>query len=148
MSNIIKELVTKEEILEGFQVMSELRTHLDVDRYFELFEVMKREGYKLFALYNQEQIVAVTGLIVLTNFYNGKHVYVYDLVTAASARSKGFGEELLSYVEKWAAKQGCETVALSSGLARVDAHRFYREKMNYEQPSLVFTKSLMKDETS
>ncbi|SFA85457.1 Acetyltransferase (GNAT) family protein [Bacillus sp. UNCCL13] len=78
----------------------------------------------------------------MITLYNGKFIWVSDLVTDANIRSNGHGAALLNYVEKWAKKNGYDIVSLSSGLQRVDAHRFYEEKMNYDKTSYVFLKRL------
>lgn len=96
----------------------------------------------MFALLEKEKIVAVAGVIQLTNLYYGKHIWVYDLVTDESNRSKGYGEKLLSYVQTWGKEKGCGIVALSSGLSRIDAHRFYENKMGYAKTGYVIQKTL------
>lgn len=48
-----------------------------------------------------------------------------DLVTDANSRSKGYGRQLLEWLRLAAAAEGCDAVWLTSGAARVDAHRFY-----------------------
>ncbi len=125
-----KELHSQEEILEAFSVMHQLRTHLDEKTYLELvMEAKEKDMYRLFALYDQGEIVAVTGFKPMITLYYGRFVWVCDLVTDNSKRSNGYGEKLLSFVHEWADENGYERVALSSGLQRVDAHRFYEEKM-------------------
>ncbi|MBL4930376.1 GNAT family N-acetyltransferase [Clostridium paridis] len=138
----IREILNKEEMLKAFKVMKQLRPHLDEKEYFKLTEDMKKEGYKLFGLFIEEKIVAITGFIKLTNLYYGKHVWVYDLVTDENERSKKYGETLLSYVAKWAKENDCKVVALSSGLQRVEAHRFYEEKMCFDKTSYTFKKDI------
>ncbi|QOR66226.1 GNAT family N-acetyltransferase [Cytobacillus suaedae] len=139
---VFKELTTKQEFLDAYKVMHELRTHLDEDGYLELLEPMLKEGYRMLVAVEENEIVAATGIIQLTNFYNGKHIYVYDLVTAEAHRSKGYGEKLLSHIHTLAVQEGCSSVALSSGLQRKDAHRFYEEKMGYLKTSYAFVKNL------
>jgi GNAT superfamily N-acetyltransferase len=139
---MIYHLQTKEALSQGYQVLKELRPHLSEDLFMEMYEKMKREGYRLYGYYENEEVVAVAGVITLTNFYDGNHMYVYDLVTKSSGRSKGYGEKLLSNIEQLAREEGCEKVTLSSGQQRVDAHRFYEEKMSYEKASYVFRKNL------
>ncbi|WP_339149411.1 MULTISPECIES: GNAT family N-acetyltransferase [unclassified Sutcliffiella] len=139
---MIKHFQTDEELLQGYPVLKELRPHLTEESFLEINETMQREGYEVHALYEGEEVVAVTGIIILTNFYDGRHIYVYDLVTKGTSRSKGYGEMLLKYIEEMGKKRGCEKVTLSSGLVRVDAHRFYEEKMDYEKASYVFRKKL------
>jgi len=76
------------------------------------------------------------------NMYYGRYVWVYELVTDADHRSEGHGLELLSFVEDWAAENDCQLVALSSGLQREDAHRFYEEQAEMERASYVYKQPL------
>lgn len=142
ISITIKELVNENQWKKAFPVMKELRTGLNEERYWQLTAAMRKEGYRMFALFDNEEIVTIAGVIVLTSLYNGKYLWVHDLITTASKRSKGYGKRLLSFMEQWAKENNCETVALSSGLQRVDAHRFYENKMSFEKTSYVFKKEL------
>lgn len=144
MDNLaIKELHSQKEILEAFPVMNQLRTHLHETAYLDLVtEAREKDMYRLFALYNQGEIVAVIGFKPMITLYYGRFVWVCDLVTDSRKRSNGYGEKLLSYVHEWSKENGYESVALSSGIKRVDAHRFYEEKMNYDKVSYVFRKVL------
>lgn len=136
---IIKELTTKNEVIQAFPVMKQLRTHLDENTYLELVaEAQDKEGYKMMALYDENEIVAVIGFQPMITLYYGRFIWVCDLVTDSNKRSKGYGEKLLTYVHNWAKDNNYESVALSSGLMRKDAHRFYEEKMDYKKVSYVF----------
>ena len=139
----IQELTTLEQWREAYPVMHELRLDLNQGDYLDLLKVMITEAYRMFALRDDaNEIVALAGIAVLTNFYYGRHVWVYDLVTAGAARSRGYGAQLLGFVEELAREEKCQTIALSSGMQRVDAHRFYLDKMNYTKHGFVFTKVL------
>jgi GNAT superfamily N-acetyltransferase len=138
----IHELQSQEEILKAFPVMNQLRTHLDEKAYLDLVtEAKEKDMYRLFALYDQGEIVAVTGFKPMITLYYGRFVWVCDLVTDKDKRSNGYGEKLLSYVHEWAEENGYANVALSSGLKRNEAHRFY-DKMGYDKVSYVFKKNL------
>lgn len=139
---IIKELKDENQWKKAFLVMKQLRINLNEETYLQLLKSMIKEGYRMFALFEGGQIVAVTGIIELTNLYYGKHIWVYDLITDESKRSQGYGEKLLSFVAEWGKERGCEVVALSSGLARTDAHKFYERKMKYTKTSYVFRKQV------
>lgn len=139
----VKELQTRNEIIAAFPVMKQLRTHLDESSYLELVsEAQEKEGYKMFALFDGDEIVAVIGFQPMITLYYGRFVWVCDLVTEANKRSKGYGERLLTYVHEWAKENNYETVALSSGIQRTEAHRFYEDKMSYDKVSYVFKTSL------
>lgn len=136
----VVELQGPEDFRRAWPVMRELRGHLSEQRWLELMDAMAPDGYRLLALQDDDAIHALAGMRVATNLYYGKHVWVYDLVTTESGRSRGYGRALLGHVEDLAAAEGCELVALSSGLQRADAHRFYEERMSYDRVSYCFTK--------
>lgn len=139
----IKEVHSRDEIIEAFPVMQQLRTHLDESTYLELvMDAQENDNYKMFVLFNNDKIVAVTGFKPMITLYYGRFVWVCDLVTDAQIRSKGYGEKLLTYVHEWAKENNYESIALSSGLQRTDAHHFYEDKMDYDKVSYVFKTSL------
>jgi len=76
------------------------------------------------------------------NLYYGEHIWVYELVTDEAKRGKGYGKLLLSYVDKYASDNALNCVALSSGLQREEAHKFYEKSMGYEKVSYVFKKEI------
>ncbi|MGE6536589.1 GNAT family N-acetyltransferase [Bacillus luti] len=138
----VKEVVTEEQLDEVLPVLQQLRTKLSKEEASFLFRKMKEENYKLFSLYDEiGEVVSLAGVTICTNFYNKKHVFVYDLVTAEAHRSKGYGNVLLSYIENWGKEHGCESIALTSAFPRLDAHRFY-EREGYDKVSYSFHKNL------
>ena len=138
----IIELQSEAEFRQAFPVVRQLRPHLDEQRYLDLLALMVPEGYRMFAVRDGTTVLAIAGVTIRTNFYNGRHVFVYDLVTDEGVRSQGLGQRLLTHVEEFARREGCATVALNSGMQRTGAHRFYEERMGYERPSYSFTKKL------
>ncbi len=136
-------LETEEELREAFPIVKELRGHLDEQTFLALVqESQVKNQYQLFALYDKGKIAAVIGFQPMITLYYGRFVWVCDLVTTADERSKGYGNQLLRYVESWAKERKYQAIALSSGLQRTDAHRFYEEKMGYDAVSYVFKKDL------
>jgi GNAT superfamily N-acetyltransferase len=54
-----------------------------------------------------------------------------ELAVDPNHRSRGVGRSLLIAARNWAQEQGATHLIVDSGLARIDAHRFYRR----EQPT-------------
>jgi GNAT superfamily N-acetyltransferase len=138
----ISEAVTEQDWDQVYDLLIQLRTELSKEEYIGFLKDMKNEGYRVFCLYERKDLVSLAGVIIRTNFYAQRHVFVYDLVTAESARSKGYGRKLLEYVEEWGRHQGCGMIGLDSGLQRKDAHRFYEEAMKFKKSSFAFRKDL------
>ena len=138
----IRELTTEEEFRAAWPVMSELRFQLDEDSYMSLIAEMRPRGYRLIAVEDEGRIVALAGIRGGVNLYYRRYIFVYDLITSESFRSRGYGLALLQHVEQLARDEGCDTLALSSGFHRKDAHRFYREKAGMEDRGYDFVKEL------
>jgi len=137
----IRELLSEDELREAFLVMSELRTQLTVDDFVTRVTSMQRNGgYRLFALFVHDRIASLAGVAVQENLYSDRHLWLYDLVTAEECRSRGYGRQILSFVEDFARENGSGSVALVSGVQRVSAHRFYEEHMGYKKPCFLFEK--------
>nr|WP_243458170.1 GNAT family N-acetyltransferase [Sporosarcina sp. Te-1] len=139
MKERIIELQSVEELLKGFPVMRQLRTHLSEESYLALvLEAQETMNYRQHALLIDGRMVSIIGWMPMTTLYYGQYIWVCDLVTDTAVRSNGYGEKLLEFTHELAVEMGYGTVALSSGLQRLEAHRFYEEKMGYEKASYVF----------
>jgi GNAT superfamily N-acetyltransferase len=138
----IVELVTETELREAFPLMKQLRTHLTEETYLDLLAKMKPEGYRLFALRDASEYVALAGVAVRHTLYYGAYVYVFDLVTTQERRSMGYGKQILAFVDAFARREGCNYVTLWSRLERADAHRFYETQAGMEKRGYVFVKPL------
>jgi GNAT superfamily N-acetyltransferase len=137
----IVELRSEAELEGAFPVVRELHGELDKRKYAELLAEMVPNGYRMFAVRNEGEVAAVAGVQVITNLYYERHLYLYDLVAKAGARSKGHGAALMSHVEYLARRQGCKYVALACGKEREGALSFY-ERFGFERPGYTMRKAL------
>ncbi|GAB3326846.1 GNAT family N-acetyltransferase [Haloplanus salinarum] len=144
----VRELTTEAEWRAAFPVLSQLREHLSEDQFIDRLRRMHEEGYRLFALFRRGEAVSVAGVALRTNFYNGRHLFVYDLVTRTDRRSEGHGSRLMAFLEDWARERNCESITLESGLWRSDAHRFYEDELGMERFCYTFKKELVRDDTA
>ena len=139
----IDELTTEVEWREAFPVMRELRPHLDEATFLDLMRAMKPQGYRLLAARADDGTIrALAGIGEQTNLYYGHHIWVYELVTTASERSRGYGKALMDRVDALARDLSCDIVALASGLQRADAHRFYEDRVGMMRSAYTFQKSI------
>jgi GNAT superfamily N-acetyltransferase len=119
----------REDIARCFPVMVELRPHLSAEQFVEqVLRQQQSEGYRLAYLEEAGQVQACAGYRFSESLSWGRFLYVDDLVTAASARSKGHGGEMLDWLIAQAREAGCAQFHLDSGVQRFGAHRFYLTK--------------------
>ena len=117
--------VSDEEIKACFEVMQELRPHLEKEKFLDTVRTMEEQGYKLAYIEEDDVVVALAGFRISSNLFMGKNLYVDDLVTSKTQRSKGHGESLIRWLKKLAAENGCNKIHLDSGTQRSQAHKFY-----------------------
>jgi GNAT superfamily N-acetyltransferase len=113
------------DIDRAFPVMAQLRPHLDGSAFVATVRRQALEGFHLAVLEDDGHVRAVAGFRVFDNLVGGRILYVDDLVTDATVRSKGYGKAMLDWLSARARGAGCQFLELDSGVQRFDAHRFY-----------------------
>ena len=121
----IKQAKEKEDYLKCWEVVHELRPHLDKEQYLTLILYMIDEGYRLIYLEENGKGVSFCGYRITTMLHRGRSIYIDDLCTLPEARGRGHAKSLLKYVLKEAKKEELKSIHLDSGHHRHDAHRLY-----------------------
>lgn len=119
---------TKAQIQRCFPVMVQLRPLLEEKYFTARIHRQQKEGYHLVFLEDAGEIHSVAGFRIAEFLVYGKMLYVDDLVTRESSRSKQWGGKLFDWLTAYARKQGCAELHLDSGVQRFGAHRFYLRK--------------------
>lgn len=105
-------------------VHRQLRDRLPVDYAGRLREIFANGGRMSVAA--EESVVRGVALWrVIENSYEGRRLYVDDLVIDQAHRARGIGGTLLRHLEHRARELQCDVLALDSGTQRTLAHRFY-----------------------
>jgi GNAT superfamily N-acetyltransferase len=126
MSIRIYHAETDADIAATFDVMRQLRPHLDRSGYVPLVRgLMAGDGLKLLVLADGAAVGAVAGYRLMNMLYCGRLLYVDDLVADERARSRGYGAQLIARLKEEARAQGCSEIQLISRVIREQAHRFY-----------------------
>jgi len=122
---MVEHVETDEAIASCYDVMAELRPHVSRAEFLPVIRAMQVDGLRLACIRAESRVVAVAGYRLSTNLFYGKHLYVDDLVTSDSERSKGYGKELLAWLRALAIANDCDAFHLDSGVQRKRAHQFY-----------------------
>ena len=111
-------------------VLRELRPHLTAASFAAVYAEGYAQGLRYLAAFEGDRCVGVAGWRLVATTTAIRKLYVDDLVTAESERSRGVGARLVGELVKRAQASGCQILDLDSGVERGDAHRFYmREGM-------------------
>lgn len=124
----IKLAETDSDVECCFPVMVQLRMHLTPDTFLKRFHKQVSEGYQIAFVLDLGVARAVAGFRIMEMLAYGRILYVDDLVTDESGRSKGYGDALMDWLAAFARAQGCVQLQLDSGVQRFRAHAFYFRK--------------------
>ncbi len=122
----IKNLSTTDEIAKSFDVFLELKRDLyDVQSFINQVIIQQKEGYSIFAITEDEEILSCIGFRIFTTLACGRILYIDDLVTKKKYQRKGYAKILLDYVIGVASNNECRQVHLDTGYNRHIAHKLY-----------------------
>jgi GNAT superfamily N-acetyltransferase len=136
----IGEILAPEWLARAEPVHRQLRERLPGDYAGRLAAVFAGGAHMSLAAEGE----AVRGVAVwrlVENTYEGRRLYIDDLVTDAAHRSRGVGKFLVAQLEARARALGCDVLTLDSGTQRTAAHRFYFRE-GFVIPSFCFRKTL------
>lgn len=119
------------QILGCFPVISQLRPHLEQNKFIEQIRYQMNERYQLAFLKIEDQTLAVAGFRISNCLALGKFLYIDDLVVDEFNRSHSYGQQLFQWLIEYARNHQCKHLSLDSGVQRFAAHRFYlMQRMN------------------
>ncbi len=121
----IIECVTPDKMMATFEVMQQLRPHLEKADYLTAMDRLDDDGARLIAAFDGEECLGCAVFRPQFRLTFGDIVYVDDLVTRDDKRSSGVGAALLDWIEQDAKANNATMLILDSGVQRERAHRFY-----------------------
>jgi len=119
---------TPEQVGRCSAVMRALRPHIKAIDFAARVLEQQAEGYQLAFLELDSVVRSVAGFRIFNLLFSGRTLYIDDLVTHDSDRSRGFGAALFDWLVEYAKEKGCEHLTLDSGVQRFAAHRFYLKR--------------------
>lgn len=123
---VIRHADTETTLGACFSLIQQLRPHLtDPDDFLCRVERMAGDHYRILAIWQGDQALALAGYRLQENLIYGRFLYVDDLITHESARRRRFGARLLEELTAIATQADCVRLVLDTGLANSLAHRFY-----------------------
>lgn len=126
MQETVKIMETDAELRSCFNVIQQLRPHINEDNFLEQIRRLQLNfDYNLAAVIHNEMVKAVAGYRITESLAWGKYFYVDDFITDEASRRQGNANILWNWLMRQAKENDCEQFHLDSGVHRHNAHRFY-----------------------
>jgi GNAT superfamily N-acetyltransferase len=126
---------------DAYEILSDVEPDLSRGEFLAQYKDRLKGDVKILGLFDKESLCNVTVVSIQENDIQGKYLYLYDLVTHKKKRKKGYGKEMLKYVQNLAIYNGCSKITLNSGLHRTDEHKFLKSN-GFEMFHYAFVKEL------
>jgi GNAT superfamily N-acetyltransferase len=114
-----------EWLARAYPVHRQLRVQLVSLEYEAKMRRVFATGGRMCVATEGDGVVGVIVYRIQENTFDGRLLYIDDLVSDEEQRSNGVGRMLLAHVERKARAQGCRMMGLDSGVQRARAHKFY-----------------------
>ena len=122
----LRELQTKQKMLDQLDVMQELYPSLTLEVYSsELDEMLQNNHYGQLAAFIEGQCVGIAGFWIGTKLWCGRYLEIDNLIVSEKIRSKGVGRALFDYLSRKAENFQCNMMALDSYTYNFKAHKFF-----------------------
>lgn len=141
----IKEVQTREEISQTFEVLKQIYEELtDVESYIEEILNMMQRGYKLAAVFENSEkdngkCIGVVGIRIIRKLHYGKATEIEDFMIDRNRRGIGVGKMLMRWVEWQAAVFGCKNIIGNLETKRDPSQKIYSRE-GFEIDGLSFKK--------
>ncbi len=140
----LKELTTKQEMLDNIEVMRFLYPTFTLEKYDAYLTEMIPHNYKQIAVYEDGVCVGTSGLWSGTKLWSGKYLEIDNFIVHPDHRSKGIGKIMTDYVDAVARETGCTMIVLDAFTGNFTAHRFYYNQ-GYAPKGFHFLKIINED---
>jgi GNAT superfamily N-acetyltransferase len=127
MRSYIKELHTKEEMLEAFPLVNLMYEKMDKAEFSSaLDEMIALSNYRMIAVFSSgDEMIGVSGYWVASMLYCGLYLQASNIVVAKEFRNRGLGKKILNYLEEKARKLNCKKIVLDSYTENKKSHPLY-----------------------
>ncbi len=88
-------------------------------------EEMAQQHYKCIGVFNNNDLIGMSGMWFQTRHYAGKSVEIDHVYLAPEHRNKGLGSKFMEFIETYVKSEGCQAIELNSYVENFPSHKFY-----------------------
>ena len=119
-------IIETSKIHDILPLIQQLTSHKFSDDILkERFTEMVTQNYECAVIYENENLIGVSGLWYCTRHYVGKTVEIDHVYIDENYRSKGLGKQFLNWIYEYVKTKGCTTVELNTYVQNYPSHKFY-----------------------
>lgn len=121
----LRELTTKNEMLEQLEILLQVYPDFTTDTYGALLDDMLPKQYQQLIVVDNGKTIGLSGYWIGTKLWSGKYLELDNVVVHNEYRSKGIGKLINAHLEKKAVQYNCTMLALDAYTTNFGAQKFY-----------------------
>ena len=86
---------------------------------------MKTQNYECVGLFNNQELIGVSGMWFCTRHYMGKSMELDHVYIQPKYRNEGLGQKFMAWIKTYAESQGCKSIELNTYVQNYSSHKFY-----------------------
>ena len=120
------ELLDLEHIHRIIPLIQKLTENKFTDEVLKVrFAEMATQNYECAVIYDQDQLIGVTGIWYSTRHYVGKSAEIDHVFIEENYRGQGLGKAFLKWIYEHVKLKGCKAVELNTYVQNYPSHKFY-----------------------
>ena len=123
--------IEKEDIYSIIPFLHMLHGKISETVLKERLDEMIKQNYKCIGIYDEEQLIGVCGIWILTKYYVGKHIEPDNVIISPEYRNNKIGMKLMQYIYAYAKENDCIASELNCYIANEEGQKFW-EKEGYK----------------
>jgi GNAT superfamily N-acetyltransferase len=124
----VGELDSRRERAGVLRLLGEIYPAVPPQTLAERLEAIEGSGWRCAGVWQDGELIALSGFWVQTRFYCGRYLYVDHFVVAASRRSSGVGLPLLDFLHDLAVREGCDLTCGDVFVTNERAQQFWQRE--------------------
>ncbi|WP_295421109.1 GNAT family N-acetyltransferase, partial [Sulfurovum sp.] len=124
------ELIDNKKINSIIPLLKILNTSISEETLEERLSDMTKEGYQCVGAFDNDKLIGICGLWILTKYYAGKHIEPDNMIILPEYQNQKIGSKMMQWIYSYAKDNDCVASELNCYIDNKAAHKFW-EKENY-----------------
>lgn len=122
------ELIKKNDIHSIIPLLNILNPSVDDVTLKSRLDEMITQGYQCVGVYDEERLIGISGLWIITKYYVGKHIEPDNVIIHPEYQGQGIGKILMQWICDYAKSEGCIASELNCYIGNAEAHKFWENE--------------------
>jgi len=118
-------LIPSDNIFSIIPLLRMLNDKITEETLQERLTEMVKNGYECMGAYDNDKLIGICGLWVLTKYYVGRHLEPDNVMILPEYRGKGIGEAMMESVYAYGRSKGCVASELNCYVTNSGGQKFW-----------------------